>query len=227
MNPQNQSDNTSPATSNPAMRHFEEAIALGKHWYIALLEAIRLWQEDEENYLGRDYSYLLEGEAFDWLLAAERLCQTANGLIPEDEMVALLFHKNPPFELSGDEFKKLIGETRYKQHLNFFYGITVEEALFLATQEEVRKERRNFGLNRQEDATDEVFGRIYGSGKRELLTEFHRLKNRIQGKSSTLAEMREFTYWLFKYRLKNNDKSKVASDTKKALDYLGKSNGSV
>jgi len=32
--------------------------------------------------------------------------------------------------------------------------------------------------------------------------------------------MKEFTYWLFKYRLKHCDKARVASDTKKALDWL-------
>jgi len=227
MCPQTKTINTSPTTSNPAMRHFEEAIASGKHWYIALLEAICLWQEDEENYRGRDYSYLIEGEAFDWLLVAERLCQTADGLIPEDERIALLFHGKPPLELSKDEFKNLIGQARYKQHLNFFYGITVEEALFLATQEEIRKEKGAFGLNKLEDITDEVFNRIYGSSKQELLTEFRRQKYRRQSNSIKLTEMKEFNYWLFKYRLKNSDKSRVASDTKKALYYLGESNGSA
>ena len=34
--------------------------------------------------------------------------------------------------------------------------------------------------------------------------------------------MKEFTYWLFKYRLKRCEKARIASDTKKALDYLKK-----
>ncbi len=227
MNPQTKTDNTTPTTSNPAVRHFEEAIASGRHWYIALLETISLWQEDEENYRGRDYSYLIEGEAFDWLLAAERLCLTANGMIPEDEKIALLFYGKPPLELSKDEFRKLIGQARYKQHLNFFYGITVEEALFLTTQDEIRKEIMNCGLNKLEDVTDEVFNRIYGSSKQELLVDFCRQKHIRQSKSINLTEIREFNYWLFKYRLNNCDKSKVASDTKKALSYLCSINNSV
>ena len=32
--------------------------------------------------------------------------------------------------------------------------------------------------------------------------------------------MKEFTYWLFKYRLKKCEKAKIASDTKKAIEYL-------
>jgi hypothetical protein len=36
----------------------------------------------------------------------------------------------------------------------------------------------------------------------------------------SLSELKEFTYWLFKYRLKHNDKERVASDTRKALDWV-------
>ena len=35
---------------------------------------------------------------------------------------------------------------------------------------------------------------------------------------------REFTYWLFKFRVKNSDKAKVASDTTKGLNYLERIN---
>jgi hypothetical protein len=38
--------------------------------------------------------------------------------------------------------------------------------------------------------------------------------------STTLDEMKEFTYWLFKFRLKRHEKARIASDTKKGLDYL-------
>jgi hypothetical protein len=37
-----------------------------------------------------------------------------------------------------------------------------------------------------------------------------------------LDELKEFTYWLFKYRVKHSEKSRVASDTKKALLYMQK-----
>ncbi len=39
-------------------------------------------------------------------------------------------------------------------------------------------------------------------------------------KSTGLAEMKRFTYWLFKYRVKRCEKAKIASDTKKALGFL-------
>ncbi len=35
-----------------------------------------------------------------------------------------------------------------------------------------------------------------------------------------LTELKEFTYWLFKYRMLHCDKAKVASDTRKGLRLL-------
>ena len=209
-----------------AIRHLKQAIASGKHWYIALLEAIGLWQAAEETVNGRSYRYLIADEAFDWLLLSERLCQEVDGLLPGEEKVALLFHGKPPLELATDEFKKLIGSHKYQRYLNYFYGITAEEALIQAVEDEVRKERRALGQGKERDTSDEAYRRIYGATQRELLRHFRCEKGYSQSRSIGLAELKEFTYWLFKYRLKNCDKARVASDTKKALKWL-KSNASL
>jgi hypothetical protein len=203
-----------------AVRHLEQAILSGRHWYIALLEAIGLWTGSEETYNGRHYRYLIDGEAFDWLLLAERLCQAVNGLLPDEERIALLFHGQPPIRLTTEKFKQLIGSGKYHQYLNYFYGVTVEEALIQAVQEEVRKEKRISGYNNEPNLSNEVYRRIYGATKAILLKRFRREKGYPQLKSITLTELKEFTYWLFKYRLKNCDKARVASDTKKALEQL-------
>ena len=213
-----------PAGDIEAIRHLEQAITSGKHWYIALLEAIGLWKTAEETHNGRTYRYLIAGEAFDWLLLAERLCETVDGLLPDDEKTALLFYGKPPLDLTIEEFKELIGSSKYHQYLNYFYGITAEEALIWAVREEVRKERRTLGLNKEHDIINEVYQRIYGATKAVLLKRFRREKNYPQLKSIGLTELKEFTYWLFKYRLNHCDKARVASDTKKALTQL-KSNG--
>jgi len=202
------------------LRHLKQAITSGQHWYIALLEAIELWTTAEETHNGRRYRYLIDDEAFDWLLLAERLCQAVDGLLPDDEQTDLLFHGKPPLNLTNSKFKELIGSTKYRQYLNYFYGITVEEALILAVREEVRKERRTLGLNKEPDYDDEVYQRIYGATEAVLLKCFRREKGYRQLKSISLTELKEFTYWLFKYRLKQCDKARVASDTKKALEQL-------
>jgi hypothetical protein len=207
-------------SNTEAIRHLEQAILSGRHWYLALLEAMGLWTATEEEHNGRHYRYLIAGEAFDWLLLAERLCGAVDDLLPEEEKTALLFQGKPPIRLTRENFKQLIGSTKYRQYLNYFYGITVEEALTLAVQEEVRKERRTLGYHNEHNLLNEVYHRIYGATKAILLKRFRREKGYPQLKSISLTELKEFTYWLFKYRLNHGDKARVASDTKKALNWL-------
>jgi len=102
------------ATGNAeAIRHLQQAITSGKHWYIALLEAIGLWNTAEEVHNGCTYHYLIAGEAFDWLFLAERLCEAVDGLLPDDEKNALLFRSKPPLSLTTKQFKELIGSNKY------------------------------------------------------------------------------------------------------------------
>jgi hypothetical protein len=210
----------SSAGDAEAISHFKQAVNSGQNWYLALLRSIGLWCSAEETYSERAYLYLIDGEAFDWLLLAERLCATVNGVLPENEINALLFHGIPPITLNAREVKMLIGDKKYGQYLNFFYGVTVEEALTLAVQEEIFKEKTARVLDRENDSSDELYLRIYDAGRDILLEQFRQEKGYAQLKSTSLTEMKEFTYWLFKYRLKRCEKARIASDTKKALTYL-------
>ena len=211
-----------PETSehNEIIRKLRQDITAGKHWYLALLEAVKNWNLAEETANDRTWNYLISGEAFDWLLLAERLSDPVSNLIPEPEKTALLFHNSPPIELSSEEFKERIGEARHGQHLNYYYGITVEEALQTAVDEEIRKERWTSGYYRDKDNAHEVFRRVYGQNRTVMLKRFRKEKGYPDNKSIRLKELKEFTYWLFKYRLKQNDKARVASDTRKGLDWL-------
>ena len=211
-----------PASSDSAaaIKHLEQAISSGQHWYIALLQTIGLWTQNEETVNGRHYQYLIGGQAFDWLLLAERLCEAVADRLPEEEKLALLFNGQPPLELSPEQFKKLIGGVKYRQYLNYFYGVTVEESLVLAVQAEVRKEKRTLGYNKEQNLSDEVYRRIYGATRPELLKRFRREKGYPRLHSISLTELKEFSYWLFHYRLKNCDKARIASDTRKALERL-------
>ena len=218
-------DNDTPhsiitAGDREAILHLKSEIAGGKPWYTALLEAIGLWESTEETTDERKYTYLIAGEAFDWLTLAERLCREVRWLIPEAELNALLFRSRPPLDLPPHEFKKLIGDIKYHQYLNYFYGITAEEALIWAVEEEVRKERRLSGLLREADTAGEAYRRIYGSTRAVLLRQFRKERRYPQRKSITVTQMKEFTYWLFRHRLMKSDKARVASDTRKALDWL-------
>lgn len=203
-----------------SIRHLKESIARGKHWYLALLESIKYWNSTEEYYWGRYYKYLIAGEAFDWLELAERLCNEIKDLIPEDELVNLLFYDRPPVELPKEEFKKLIGQSKYKAYLNFSYGVLLEDSLILAVMQEVRKEKRSLGSIQDDGVSDRAYKLIYSASEEDLLRNFMKEKGYLRRKNISLTESKEFLYWLFKYRVKHGDNSRVASDTKKALMYL-------
>lgn len=205
------------ATDARAIEHLKKGIAGGRHWYLALLEAIKLWKSAEEDYQGRHLVYLIDDEAFDWLLLAERLTDEISQYIPEKERTNLLFYDIPPVEVGREEFKKLIGPAKYRAYLNFLYGVLVEENLLAAVVDEIRKERLTSGSNGGEDIPDKAYRRIYGDSQQALLDRFRKEKKYRKRKSTNLGELKEFTYWLFKYRIKKSDKSRVASDTKKAL----------
>jgi hypothetical protein len=159
------------SSEEQAIRHLKTSIASGKHWYIAMLEAINMWQVTEETVKSRHYKYLIDSEAFDWLLLAERLCRAVDELLPQDEKQALIFNGEPPLDLKAGEFKELIGGWKYQQYLNFFYGITLEEVLLQVAEEEVRKER-SFNCGNEESIAEEAHRRIYGYTQHELLNMF-------------------------------------------------------
>jgi hypothetical protein len=206
-----------------AIRHFRNAISAGMHWYIALLEAVGWWQSPEETYQERHYQYLIEGVAFDWQLLAERLCEAVDDLLPEKEKSDFLLKGLPPLDITKERFQELIGAVKYRQYLNYFYGVTVEDALLLSVKDEVRKERHLAAIVKEEDTTAEAFQRIYGETQPVLLEQFRKEKHHRRLRSISLSELKQFTYWLFVYRVRHNDKSRVASDTKKALDWLNRS----
>ena len=191
-----------------------------RHWFVAVLQAAGDWPVAEEEVDGRRYRYLIGGEAFDWLLLAERLCETVADLTPEDEREALLLHARFPTEVTEEEFRRLLGPAKHRAHLNFLYGVQVEEALQLGVSQEVQKERLS-KVWENGHVDEEVCQRIYGAGRRELFERFRR-RSGFSGEGLTLSDLHEFTYWLFKHRVNNSDPARVASDTRKGLAMLSR-----
>jgi len=99
--------------------------------------------------------------------------------------------------------------------------VRVEEALNAAVSEEVRKERTAAHLwEKNGHVDDEVFHRIYGRTVAELPGEFRQEFAGIEPARVSLADLSEWRYWLFQYRVKMSDPAKVASDTRKGLAFL-------
>lgn len=211
---------TTPQGDVEALLRLQQGVASGEQWYLALLDAVALWESAEEVYRGRHYRYLIGGEAFDWLLLAERLIAAVDGLVPEEEKLALLFHGRPPIAFDAEEFRRRIGKAKHRAHLNYLYGVTVEETLLLAVEEEVRKERQGLPASGDGSILDAAYLRVYGAPQEVLFREFREEKGYPQGDTISFEELREFTYWLFKYRVTHSDPARVASDTRKGLEKL-------
>jgi len=219
--PQTDGDTEAMAAVSDILAAIRRSIESGeRHWLIAVLEGVGQWPLAEEEVNGRRYRYLVGGEAFDWLLLAERLCEALGDLTPEDEREALLVHGRFPTEVSEETLRRLLGAAKYRAHLNFRYGVQVEEALQLCVAQEVQKERLcRVWENGHVD--DDVCCRIYGAPRRELFAEFQQERG-LSGDSVSLGDLHEFTYWLFKHRVNSSDPARVASDTRKGLAMLSR-----
>jgi len=189
-------------------------------WYRPLLRAVREWPLVEEQRDDEQYVYLLDGEALDLLRLCERLCLEIEDLVPREQMLALLANDRPPHSVSRDELKALIGVDKYRAYLTFIYGVMVEEMVLHAVLEDLRKRRRASGLTRYDAALDDAFAYLYSGTRAELFEAFRKERGLPRRHSVTMTQMKQFTYWLFKLRLRNTDKSRVASDTKRALTLL-------
>ncbi|HYM14745.1 MAG TPA: NUDIX domain-containing protein [Dehalococcoidia bacterium] len=214
------------------------ALEDGTPWFDAMVQAIARWETPLETVRDRQYRYLIGGEAFDWLLLAERLIEAAPALVPADEAERLLFRGQPPGDegapaggrINDERLRALIGDAKHRAHLNYLYGVTVEEALQYAVELEVSKERATVNIRdpRHDDATiDPVYERVYGRSRAELLREFREAATLAHPRHLSLAELREFMYWLFKYRVRTCEPARVASDTRKALAQLSSMEAAV
>ena len=203
---------------------FHAQLHAGRPWFDALLDCVSEWQAPRETIDGREYVYLIEQEAFDWLLLAERICDSAPpGLLPADEVEAFLVEESPPVALSEIEFQQRLGTAKYWAHLNFLYGVRVEQALHLAMERVLQKARSGLAFSHARDELDgDVFGRIYGARQPDLLREFRAANDRPDADPERIehAEWQAFTYWLFRRRLQRQDPARVASDTRQGLEML-------
>lgn len=203
-----------------AVDHLHVALAEGRDWPEALLGAMALWTTPDEMHGGRTFNYLIAGEAFDWLLLAERLLDETRDTVPPDELETLLFEGKFPDRFDTERIQELLGGDKYRGYLNYHYGVTVEEALQLACEHELRKRDTSNGVKYRNAYSEKAFPLIYRKSREELLCMFREAEELEPEAVSSMAEHRAFTYWLFKYRWANSDKARIASDTTKGLRQL-------
>ncbi len=235
-------------TEPEAIIHLRAAVRAGVPWPQALLEAVALWTAPREVHRERTYRYLIQGEALDWLTLSERLGAELAEMAPEatvehfphappdpahgepvkpsrsvptaEELERLLFQGRLPAEVTPEEFKDWMGSNKYRAYLNYWYGVVVEEALQQAVEDDVRKRRLALCYPDHEDLVEEAFTHLYGQTRCALLKEYRQEAGIPQRTALTLADGKEFTYWLSKRRFKLWDPARIASDTRKGIRKL-------
>lgn len=208
-----------PLDAEHGVATFLAALKGGGEWYPALLDVVGRWVDAEETVDGELYRYLIGGEAFDWLRLAERLLDVAGDAVPADEGERLLLFGLPPDGSDEDEFARMVGPEKHRAHLNFQYGVVVEEALLLSAEHELNKAG---ALNGTNDVLADVaaYERVYGRPFDELLGMYGAETGAPAGEKTALPEMQAFTYWCSKFRFRMGEPARVASDTRKALALL-------
>jgi len=200
---------------------FREQLELGEPWYPALLGVIGRWVAAEEDVGGVLYRYLIAGEAFDWLRLAERLLEAVGELVPVEEAERLVLFGLPPDggEAQGEEFARSIGTQKHRGHLNFVYGVVVEEALLLSAERELQKAGSLSGSSGG-PVDVAAYERVYGKSFPELAVMYRAESGAMLGERVRVPDLQAFTYWCSKYRFRMGEPARVASDTRKALALL-------
>lgn len=207
-------DGPLPSPCQEALAGLRESVRAGASWPLALLEAMGRWTATEEVFRGRRYRYLIQGEALNWPLLGHRLLQEVDTPIPASQRKRLLQGFFPP-DLSHNDVRRLLGAEKHRAFLNYWYGVVVEHALQKAVEGEVRKERVSRGLSPRGPVAEQAFKKIYDEPRSALLARFRDSEN-----GNAADEGSAFTYWLFKLRLSQCEKERVASDTRKGLEWL-------
>ena len=208
--------------ASESMQYFKNSLYEGKEWVSELIKSMSLWTLEEEIYNGKHNKYLIDGEAFDWLLLARRLLDAIGDLVPTTEKNRLLLSEDISDLMSQDEFRNLLGPEKYSAYLNYWYGIVVEEAVIRSAEEEEGKGMPRSGKIGKARIRQKAYEKLYGLNQEELYNTYLSDKGYQKTPSFNVGIAKEFTYWLFKYRLVNSEGERVASDTRKGLLLLNK-----
>ena len=222
---------SSKKTNAETISRLQSAVLLtgpvGDTWKMAVLAALAAWPTAQEQIGDEIYVYLIGGEAFDWQLLAKRLLLECEAEIDRDVWWPWI---TEPVLFAGFEesdFMRAVGVDKGRAHLSYFYGVTVEQSLVAAVEEEVTHRRIGAGRALSDYSLGLAYAMLYGN-TRDQLWEVFALEDGTRSAREgwrhrdehTLGSEDAFTYWLFKLRMERSDPAKIASDTRKALAKL-------
>lgn len=231
------SQESSPTTSSSAKEanqvvsrlkaDLERSGSTEEQWKHSVLETIAKWPLANENLAGEQLDYLIGGEAFDWRLLAERLLTECGTVIESEIWWEWL---SDPVLFAGfeePEFMRLVGVDKFRSHLSYFYGITVEQALIVAVEEEITHRRVGAGRPLSDQSLELAYETLYGNTREQLWevfkleTDMKQLREGWRHRDEhSISSEDAFTYWQFKLRMDQSDPARIASDTRKGLAKL-------
>jgi len=198
-----------------------------EEWKLTVLETIAEWPFAQEEFEGEQLDYLIGGEAFDWRLLAQRLLGECGSQIEHEVVWDWL---SEPVLFAGfeePEFMRAVGVDKFRAHLSYFYGVTVEQSLLAAVEEEITHRRVAAGRPLSDRSLELAYETLYGNTRDQLWEVFKVESGTSSAREGwrhrdehSLAAEDAFTYWLFKLRMERSDPAKIASDTRKGLGKL-------
>ena len=213
-----------PLDPEQGVEAFRRALDHGDDWYPALLAVIARWHAPTEVVDGVPLRYLIAGEAFDWLLLAQRLLSAVGDLVAPRDVERLLVFGIAPAGTDEEEFELAIGSAKYRAHLNFQYGVIIEELLLLTCEQELQKAGRLVGSGQpQPDVL--AYAHVYGKSLEELQILYRSETDGVLGEIMSQQDMQAFTYWCSKFRVRMGEPARVASDTRKAVALMSRLEG--
>ena len=194
------------------IQELRNEVSQGENWQKSVAKYIGLWNEKEEFYRGYKYIYLIDDEALDWLNLTERLVSSIKSYITKEEYNYVSTSGLLPDQEIYNYIKKTIPKKKLSQMRNFYYGIIIENLIY---NYKILEYQKNTIV--VEDNDQKFYEEIYNKPIEVLYEMFYKEKKTINKNKLNFHELKLFSYWLFKYRLKHSDKTKMAHETNTAL----------
>jgi hypothetical protein len=194
------------------IQELRNEVSQGENWQKSVAKYIGLWNEKEEFYRGYKYIYLIDDEALDWLNLTERLVSSIKSYITKEEYNYVSTSGLLPDQEIYNYIKKTIPKKKLSQMRNFYYGIIIENLIYHYKILEYQKNTIVI-----EDNDQRFYEEIYNKPIEVLYEIFYKERKTINKNKLNFHELKLFSYWLFKYRLKHSDKTKMAHETNTAL----------
>ena len=194
------------------IQELRNEVSQGENWQKSVAKYIGLWNEKEEFYRGYKYIYLIDDEALDWLTLTERLVSSIKSYITKEEYNYVSTSGLLPDQEIYNYIKKTIPKKKLSQMRNFYYGIIIENLIY---HYKILEYQKNTIV--VEDNDQRFYEEIYNKPIEVLYEIFYKERKTINKNKLNFHELKLFSYWLFKYRLKHSDKTKMAHETNTAL----------